>query len=116
VLLEILLSIIFILFQRCKARIKENRDRTVNNVRFHNSYKADLLVVLGKSEPHGIWSARYESEGRALTKEGNTFHLKHCTDVFFITGLPSWELCYKYSAEHAFLTTMQCIKIALYIL
>jgi len=82
VLLEILLCIIFILFQRCKARIKENRDRTVNNRRFHNSYKADLLVTLGNSEPNGIWSARYETEGCSLTKEGNKFYPKSFTDVF----------------------------------
>lgn len=81
-LLEILLCIIVILFQRCKARIKENRDRTVNNLRFHNSYKADLLVTLGNSEPNGIWSARYETEGCALTNEGNKFHPKSFADVF----------------------------------
>jgi len=83
VLLEILQCIIVIFFfQRCKARIKENRDRTVNNLRFHNSYKADLLVTLGNSEPDGIWSARYETEGCALTKEGNKFHPKPFTEVF----------------------------------
>lgn len=89
-LLEILLCIIYILFQRCRARIKENRDRTVNNLRFHNSYKADLLVVLGNSEPNGTWSARYGSEGCTLTKEGNTSHLKHFTDVFKLSIFDYW--------------------------
>jgi len=83
-LLEILLCITVILFQRCKARIKENRDRTVNNLRFHNSHKADLLVTLEYSEPDGIWSARYEIEGCTLTKEGNKFHLKYFTGMFII--------------------------------
>ena len=86
-LLEILLCIIFILFQRCKARIKENRDRTVNNLRFHNSYKADLLVILGNSEPNGIWSGRYETEGCALTKEGKNFTinlLQMCLNYVFL--------------------------------
>lgn len=51
--------------------MKENRDRTVNNLRCLNSYnhKADLLPALGNSESYGIGSARYETEGCPLTKE-----------------------------------------------
>jgi hypothetical protein len=64
--------------------MKENRDRTVNNLRCLNSYnhKADLLPALGNSESYGIGSARYETEGCPLTKEGNTFYLKSVTDMF----------------------------------
>jgi hypothetical protein len=63
------------LFQRCRARIKGNRDKIVSNLRNihpHNDVE-ELILTSGKFESDvtcHMWSAGYETEESALTAEG----------------------------------------------
>jgi hypothetical protein len=68
------------LFQRCKARLKENRDKIVNNLRNLHPHKhvEDLLSTIGKFESDvtcPLWNVGHETKGSDLTAEGNITYL-----------------------------------------